>query len=211
MKDENTFKDTKIGRADIRVTQLVQELNVAKWIQIVDCEDYTKASGLISITVQFDGQPPLPLVENHAKQSVPMINEVDRLAQLRHYIVGKHKISKFFANKMFKLEDFEIVLICDDSGSMSSKVFDPTDRFAPPKTRWDELKQTVSVVTEIAGLMDESGIDIYFLNRPPIFGIKSTEQIGEAFSDPPVVILLFAMPLPVYLRIRVIYYIHRRS
>jgi hypothetical protein len=243
VKDENTFKDAKIGRADIKTLDLIKHLNQPQWIQLMDYEDFSRKTGKIQVLLTFQGtglpaelhqaqaqalahaqapvqqhnlaqaQPIRSAVAQHSAPNfppqqpqmiplqgqnslppnyaaAPVISasqdpEAERLARLRAMIVQKHKISEFFANKLFKLEDFEIVLICDDSGSMNSKVVDPVNRFAPPKTRWDELKATVEIVTDIAGLMDDSGIDIYFLNRETLNNVTSTAQIQHSFSTKP--------------------------
>ncbi|KAI9324107.1 hypothetical protein BDR26DRAFT_904021 [Obelidium mucronatum] len=53
--------------------------------------------------------------------------------------------------------------------------------FALTPTRWDELKETVSIVAEIGAVLDEDGVDVYFLNRNPIKGVKgSSNEIIEA-------------------------------
>jgi hypothetical protein len=43
----------------------------------------------------------------------------------------------------------------------------------------------VTIVSDIAATLDPTGIDIYFLNRPPLKGISSAAQIQVAFQYPP--------------------------
>lgn len=43
----------------------------------------------------------------------------------------------------------------------------------------------VSIVAEIAAVMDSSGVDIYFLNREPLLNITNTQNIRNAFNQPP--------------------------
>jgi glutaredoxin len=77
------------------------------------------------------------------------------------------------------LEDFEIVFVCDDSGSMNTNV-DGGDT-----TRWDELKNIVAIVAEVAAALDDNGIDVFFLNRSPVEGVRTSSQIHEAFRRKP--------------------------
>mgnify|MGYP002394071939 FL=1 len=52
-------------------------------------------------------------------------------------------------------------------------------------TRWDELKQIVSIIVDFASVLDPDGIDIYFLNRPPLPKVKDSSQLAVAFANPP--------------------------
>jgi hypothetical protein len=49
----------------------------------------------------------------------------------------------------------------------------------------DELKHTVSIVIDIASVLDPDGVDIYFLNREPIFNVRSSEELIPIFAIPP--------------------------
>ncbi len=49
----------------------------------------------------------------------------------------------------------------------------------------DELKQTVSIVVDIASVLDPDGVDIYFLNREPMFHVRSSSELISVFSVPP--------------------------
>ncbi|KAI8831506.1 hypothetical protein BJ741DRAFT_580718 [Chytriomyces cf. hyalinus JEL632] len=154
---------------------------------------------------------PLKRVHSHApsKQS----SDASRLNALKR-LVERHEISKLMALKLRKLEvpshhtntaitqkhhqqlnnsqphkhAYDIVVICDDSGSMNTKStagLNVSNPFAPMPTRWDELKETVAIVTYIACILDDDGIDIYFLNRAALSHVTSTEQLEQAFSDSP--------------------------
>ena len=52
-------------------------------------------------------------------------------------------------------------------------------------TRWDELKQIVSIIVDFASVLDPDGIDIYFLNRPPLSKVNDSSQLAVAFAHPP--------------------------
>lgn len=53
----------------------------------------------------------------------------------------------------------------------------------------DELKQTVSIVVDLASVFDPDGVDIYFLNREPLFHVRSSEELIPVFAVPPAGIL----------------------
>lgn len=50
------------------------------------------------------------------------------------------------------------MLICDDSGSMNTPLSNSNgSAFAKSVSRWDELKQTVGIIVDIAAVMDKDG------------------------------------------------------
>ncbi len=49
----------------------------------------------------------------------------------------------------------------------------------------DELKQTVSIVVDIASVLDPDGVDIYFLNREPLFHVRNSTELIPVFAVPP--------------------------
>jgi len=49
----------------------------------------------------------------------------------------------------------------------------------------DELKQTVSIVVDLASVLDPDGVDIYFLNREPMFNVRTSKEIIPMFAVPP--------------------------
>jgi hypothetical protein len=116
-------------------------------------------------------------------------------------VADKYDIRADFCAKLRKLEDYEIILVADDSGSMNTRVVEgttvsaanalasasATGAFAPSRTRWTELLEFSNIVTDIASIMDRSGMDIYFLNRPPLLNVTSSSdpRLGMAFSRYP--------------------------
>ena len=78
------------------------------------------------------------------------------------------------------LEDFEIVIVCDDSGSMVTRVK------STRKTRWEELCHIVKKVLQIAVRFDPTGIDIYFLNGGKFLKVKNPEQVDSVFARKPI-------------------------
>ncbi|KAJ3031384.1 UNVERIFIED_CONTAM: hypothetical protein HDU68_004463 [Siphonaria sp. JEL0065] len=141
--------------------------------------------------------PAPPIYGNYAEPPFPpqaydippvVTNEEARLQAFRN-VIARHEISNFMALKLRKLEAYDIVIIADDSGSMQTRStlgLSTNDPFAKTSTRWDELKSTVSIVTEIGAALDEDGVDIYFLNRPPVRNVTGpTAEMNSAFASPP--------------------------
>lgn len=130
-------------------------------------------------------QPSAPVIESILQSSAYSKVEIDALRenQLKN-VCQTYQISEQFANRLKGLEGFEIVIVCDDSGSMitPTKNIDPSGR---PITRWDELKSVTSIIVDIAATMDRNGVDVYFLNRPPITNITHHSQLNSAFAKRP--------------------------
>lgn len=73
-------------------------------------------------------------------------------------IANRYEISDYFARKLRQLEGWEIVLICDDSGSMATPLQTRAQSaFAKAPTRWEELKGIVGIIVDIAAVMDKDG------------------------------------------------------
>jgi hypothetical protein len=83
------------------------------------------------------------------------------------------------AERLLILQDFEIVIVCDDSGSMKTPV-DGTQR-----TRWDELCSIVKIIIEIGVVLDSNGVDMYFLNRGSFCNVKDSRVVEQAFGPHP--------------------------
>ncbi|CAF0949327.1 unnamed protein product [Adineta steineri] len=108
----------------------------------------------------------------------------NRLAEFQQ-LVARYEINHTFATKLRALEGYEIVFICDDSGSMNTPLGNLSGPFDKMPSRWDELKQTVSIVVDIASVLDPDGVDIYFLNREPLFHVRNSSQLISVFAVPP--------------------------
>jgi hypothetical protein len=116
----------------------------------------------------------------------PMMDYTDYRLQKFASLAATYEIRQDFCQKLRQLEGYEIVIVCDDSGSMSSIIDDDkSNAFGRKMTRWDELRNYVNIVTEIASSLDPDGLDIYFLNRPRLTGISSAAQVQAAFAPPP--------------------------
>ncbi|CAF2054218.1 unnamed protein product [Rotaria magnacalcarata] len=99
--------------------------------------------------------------------------------------IRRYEINNTFAEKLRGLKGYEIVFICDDSASMNTELRDVSGPYGTAPTRWDELKQTVSIVVDLASTLDPDGVDIYFLNRQPMFHVRSSDELEIMFALPP--------------------------
>ncbi|CAF3830554.1 unnamed protein product [Rotaria sp. Silwood1] len=135
---------------------------------------------------QVQQEPPPYQNNTHANQQ--SLNDYrpteERMVDFQQ-LVARYEINHTFATKLRVLEGYEIVFICDDSGSMNTPLGDLSGPFDKKPSRWDELKQTVSIVVDIASVFDPDGVDIYFLNREPIFHVRNSEQLIPVFAVPP--------------------------
>ncbi|CAK9098152.1 unnamed protein product [Durusdinium trenchii] len=84
--------------------------------------------------------------------------DANRLARLQA-ILTRFEVSIAEANDLAVLEDYEIVLILDDSGSMNAGSKPPGQRSltedGASTTRWEELKETTALLVEIACCFDK--------------------------------------------------------
>ena len=126
----------------------------------------------------------IPLNKQDLRISIP-VDYNDYCLQKFKAIARQYEIRPDFCQKLRQLEGYEIVLLCDDSGSMSNIVDDNKDPFGRKITRWDELKNSVSIIVEIASTLDKNGLDIYFLNRGPVYNVSSFQQVQTVFQYPP--------------------------
>lgn len=95
-------------------------------------------------------------------------------------LITKYEIDNLFSEKLDILSNFEIVLLIDDSGSMNTPLSNSNHN-----TRWDELKEVVNIVLEIATIYDTDGIDINFLNRNNHENIYDLERVKYILEDRP--------------------------
>eukprot|EP00931_Biecheleriopsis_adriatica_P099061 TRINITY_DN7331_c0_g1_i1.p1 TRINITY_DN7331_c0_g1~~TRINITY_DN7331_c0_g1_i1.p1 ORF type:complete len:340 (-),score=59.49 TRINITY_DN7331_c0_g1_i1:132-1151(-) len=100
-----------------------------------------------------------------------------RLQQLQA-ILNSFEVSIAEANDLVALEDYEIVMIVDDSGSMTLPAAPPAQRTLGQvnRSRWEELKDTVSLVVDLGACFDVSGLDLFFLNKGILPGVKSSKD-----------------------------------
>ncbi|CAF4130320.1 unnamed protein product [Rotaria sp. Silwood2] len=112
------------------------------------------------------------------------MSDQERMAKFQQFI-RRYKINATFASKLRGLDGYEIVFICDDSSSMNTELSDVSGPYKKAPTRWNELKQTVSIVVDLASTLDPDGLDVYFLNREPMYNVQSSEELTNTIISGP--------------------------
>jgi hypothetical protein len=104
-------------------------------------------------------------------------------------ILDRFEVSIAQANDLAQLQDYEIVLILDDSGSMKLSSLPPHMRKlgVPSPNRWEELQQTVQMLVELGTCFDADGVDLFFLNRQPVASVTGPNdpKFIQAFGNAP--------------------------
>ena len=104
-------------------------------------------------------------------------------------MAAHYEIRQDWVVKLRQLENFKVVVVADDSGSMASVVTSgaatAANPYAPQRTRWDELKESMGIIVDLATCMEKEGVDVFFLNRPPIFKVTCASQLAAGFHNPP--------------------------
>jgi len=84
-------------------------------------------------------------------------------------LVERKELKPDVAEKLhYVLSNCDIVLLCDDSSSMSQAISeDSTDPFAVKKsTRWSELKKLASILIEFVIAINPDGLELWFFSSP---------------------------------------------
>lgn len=129
-------------------------------------------------------QPPPPYnAQHHITPPAPVQPQVDdKLVRLQN-IATKYEIAGGSIVKLRNLDKYDIVVICDDSSSMNATAQKVTSAFEQPKTRWQELCERVVEIVEIATCVDSDGIDLYFLNSPPLKNVTHPDVVRDRFYN----------------------------
>lgn len=114
----------------------------------------------------------------------PSSHDPDKLKEFfRNYEISPH-----FQEDIECVKNYDIIVVCDDSGSMvepSEYLSFKTNKMVK-KTRWDELQETVEIIVELGVLLDDDGIDLWFLNRDdPVRHVVSKDTVIELFNRKP--------------------------
>lgn len=111
----------------------------------------------------------------------PSVSQKDiaaRVADLQRQL----DVSETIVRDLLSIAGTDIVIIADDSGSMSS-VSDATNVMAP-RTRWMELKDTLLDLVEMLLLVDHAdGFTLKFLNDPLYYQVASRAAVEKIFQS----------------------------
>jgi len=131
--------------------------------------------------------PSMALSSVPAPQGAPGPKHMD-VARIEE-VLRRFEITIVEADELAALEDYEMVIVADDSGSMENPSVPPTKRKLGVRssTRWEELQATISSIVDITACFDSSGVDVFFLNREAVTGVKgsSDPRFVKAFEAPP--------------------------
>ena len=132
---------------------------------------------IVRPSVQFpiNSPPILPPPDYHT-----LINECNGYQCKIEELLRKYEIDRLYSEKFPILKQYNIVFLIDDYGYMNTQLEE-----GPHKTRYDELKSVIKIVVEISAIFNDDGIDIYFLNRDPVFCVNSTVNIDDILKDKP--------------------------
>lgn len=101
-------------------------------------------------------------------------------------IADRYEMDQSLLNKIVNyLIRYEIKILNDDSGSMNDPLLNSTSGSSRPESRFKYLENINKIIIEIASLLDEDGIDIYFLNRKGMENVQSLEQCASLFGASP--------------------------
>jgi len=82
------------------------------------------------------------------------------------------------AQDLLMLSEYDIVLVVDDSGSMRRPNV-PRSMQRPGvqyQSRWEELRETLTLLIEVAACLDADGLDIHFLNMGSVHNVRSAKE-----------------------------------
>lgn len=113
-------------------------------------------------------------------------------------LVKQNELSPEIATQLHQvLSSCEVVLLCDDSGSMKTAIIEGNT--GKQTTRWLELKKLAAVIIEFVTAINPNGLDIYFFNRPTLHNVVDLAGLQNTFTDLP------NGPTPLITTIRKIY------
>ena len=127
--------------------------------------------------------PPQPIAQQQqAGQVVGLVNQAPNLTvgdRVRH-MQDKLDLPEDVVRDLLSIAGTDIVVVADDSGSMN-QIADPTNTMNP-KTRWEELQETLIKLAHLLLVVDHSdGFHVQFLNDPTWHEIHSKQHVETLF------------------------------
>jgi len=129
-----------------------------------------------------------PFVQSYNQSYIQVQSQRQIQDELVTQFFTKYDISRTFQEDIDEIKKYDIIVIADDSGSMKepSRYLSFDSNCIVNGTRWNELKETVAIVTELAVLLDDDGIDIRFLNDSTYYSnITTPQQVMSLFNRQP--------------------------
>jgi len=113
-----------------------------------------------------------------------MVGPRDR-KKLDGVLLNRFNISICESEDLLALISYDIVLVVDDSGSMRRP--SSSQHGSGGQTRWEELKETMQALVEVACCLDADGVDVHFLNMGTLRNVTSVKDpsLQAAFARGP--------------------------
>lgn len=134
----------------------------------------TNHGGIIDLDMASTGASMPPPYQPSAPPAYGLEDKATKVREL----CARYAISPHFESALWALNEYHIIFVCDDSGSMNS-------RADGNKTRWEELRGIVGEVFDISLIFDPVGMDVYFLNRQSWMNVRQRDAIDGMFLAPP--------------------------
>jgi len=101
-------------------------------------------------------------------------------------LIQKYDIRTSLSQALYTLKEFDIVFICDDSGSMDTpcESIDSSGNVIR-QTRWKEAEKITTTITDFSLALDGDGLDLYFFSQPNHLKVTSVEQVKQIFRRTP--------------------------
>ena len=107
-------------------------------------------------------------------------NQPMTLAQKMHRMQDELDLPEDIVTDLMSVAGTDIVVIADDSGSMSC-VVDPSNHYNP-QSRWAELKTTLTKLSHMLLVVDHTdGFHVQFLNDPTWHNVHTKEHLETLF------------------------------
>jgi len=132
--------------------------------------------------------PPYTKLDDMASNETSTESSSDdtHFSYISHVFNVIFKLSFWIQTMMYMLSEKQIIFLADDSGSMNTPVNVPQeDGSVIRMTRWKELECSIIDAFSLVIGLCPNGVDIHFLNRQPLLGVKSIEQIKQTFKISP--------------------------
>ena len=117
---------------------------------------------------------------------VSVVTDAERMTRLEG-LARKFELPGGSVRKLRQLENYDIVIVADDSSSMNQHAH-AVPSYAPyaeVPSRWEELCSRVADIVEFSTALDKDGIDIYFLNSGKHLNIQQPEDARRLFQRRP--------------------------
>ena len=136
---------------------------------------YTGSSVAGSSVASALPPPPSYTPENRKKYAMEIFGAFAR----------KYNISNDTAIRIRALDNFKVIILNDDSGSMDNYAYPPKDAFDIPPTQFNELEEMNKEVINMSAILSKFPLDVYFLHRQGKKGVRDFMDVKECFSGKP--------------------------